>query len=357
MIFYAKREWFLSILILLYIMLLIRDPSLLGRTIDFIDYESLAAIISLLLVSRGLELSGIFSRAAPKIVELSGSSDLKLLIFITILVAASSAVIMNDTAIFVFIPLILTISRITGISTAEMVTLTAISANIGSALTPIGNPQNIIIWRTYRISMSEFILKMLSYVMLWIVILFFFLWLNGGKKPISKLPLPKVKIKRRLFFTSLALLITNIMLIEKGYAVFAFIITMILMVFAGKESILSLDVALIAVFTLIFIDFKELAFLLSETSFPLNTTMGTFLLSAGLSQLISNVPTTVLFVSKVKWLPLALGVNLGGNGIISGSLANFIALRISGISLREFHKYSIPYFLIATIATLIVLAI
>jgi len=43
--------------------------------------------------------------------------------------------------------------------------------------------------------MSEFILKMLPYVMLWIVILFFFLWLNGGKKPISKLPLPKVKIK------------------------------------------------------------------------------------------------------------------------------------------------------------------
>jgi len=87
------------------------------------------------------------------------------------------------------------------------------------------------------------------------------------------------------------------------------------MIFAGKESILSLDVALIAVFTLIFIDFKELAFLLSETSFPLNTTIRTFLLSAGLSQLISNVPTTVLFASKVKWLPLALGVNLGGNGI------------------------------------------
>ena len=70
-----------------------------------------------------------------------------------------------------------------------------------------------------------------------------------------------------------------------------------------------------------------------------------FLASAGLSQLISNVPATVIFLgSKPEWLPLALGVNLGGNGLVVGSLANIIAIRISGIRMSDFHRFSMPYF-------------
>ena len=73
-----------------------------------------------------------------------------------------------------------------------------------------------------------------------------------------------------------------------------------------------------------------------------------FLASAGLSQLISNVPATVIFLgSKPEWLPLALGVNLGGNGLVVGSLANIIAIRISGIRMSDFHRFSMPYFLMA----------
>ena len=61
------------------------------------------------------------------------------------------------------------------------------------------------------------------------------------------------------------------------------------------------------------------------------------------------MPASV-FVSKFthNWFAITYGVNVGGNGLVIGSLANIIALRMvesKGIWLN-FHKYSIPYFLI-----------
>ncbi|AAL80837.1 hypothetical protein PF0713 [Pyrococcus furiosus DSM 3638] len=53
--------------------------------------------------------------------------------------------------------------------------------------------------------------------------------------------------------------------------------------------------------------------------------------------------------------PLSLGVNLGGNGIIVGSLANLIAVRIAGVSIKDFQRYSLPYFFLSTAATAVAL--
>ncbi len=353
---YAKKEWFLSILILLYLALSIVDPFLPSRSLGLIDYESLAIIVSLFIVSRGLELSGIFGRVAHRIVRFSGGSEFKLLSIVMLIVSFSSAVIMNDTAMFVFVPLVLTISRITKINLPKAVTLVALAANIGSALTPIGNPQNIILWRMYRISLWEFVRSMSPYVLLWIVLLLTFIWIGSRGKSLEIFSMPKIRINRSLMLASTLLLIVNIILAEGGFSPVGLALTIFITAIVSKEALFSLDVALVAVFALVFIDFRELSLLLLSSNVVLQMSAAKIIiLSVGLSQLISNVPSTVMLTSaNFPWLPLAIGVNLGGIGLIIGSLANFIALRISGIGLKSFHRYSLPYFLTALLITLLI---
>ena len=65
-----------------------------------------------------------------------------------------SMVVTNDVALIVVVPLTLSLE------TARkdiLVILEALAANAGSALTPLGNPQNLFIYWTYRLSLGEFL--------------------------------------------------------------------------------------------------------------------------------------------------------------------------------------------------------
>lgn len=60
-----------------------------------------------------------------------------------LVISLSSTVIMNDTAVLIFIPLVVATSELASVDTGRAVALSAIAANVGSALTPIGNPRTL----------------------------------------------------------------------------------------------------------------------------------------------------------------------------------------------------------------------
>jgi len=351
----VKREWFLTALLALYLVLFSLDHKLLARTPFLVDWKSLSLITALILTSKGLELSGVFSRLAPKLVELSHGSERRLVLYLVPIVVTSSAIIMNDTAMLVFVPLVIATADIARINVSRAVTVSAIAANVGSALTPIGNPQNIIIWNTYGLSFMEFVRAMCPYVSLWVFCLVLSAFLLKDDEMDVMKP-PSVVLNGRLLFFSAFLLIANILLTESGHHWMTLPLTVIVLLVTGREALLGFDWALVLTFAFIFVDFGEVARLISGSSWLPSGGLVLLLASAGLSQLISNVPATVVFLgSKPEWLPLALGVNLGGTGIITGSLANLIALRISGIGIKDFHRFSIPYFLVALVISILVL--
>ena len=83
-----------------------------------------------------------------------------------------------------------------------------------------------------------------------------------------------------------------------------------------------------------------------------------FLLSALLSQLISNVPTTVLLIGKAPFISLLWGSNIGGNGTVIASLANLIALRRYGMKYAiTFMKISLAFFVITLLIGMLFLSI
>lgn len=165
---------------------------------------------------------------------------------------------------------------------------------------------------------------------------------------------PLIKLNFRYLISSLFLLVFNIMMIDLGYSLIGLIITFIFIAIAiDPRIILRIDYILILIFAMMFIVFGELSIYLKSINIIVSHNyFGIFLHSIILSQLISNVPATIVLIKHIHdWIPLLWGVNVGGVGIIIGSMANIIVLRLFNISLRAFHKYQLIYFFLFTLIT------
>ncbi len=350
------REKLLTILLILYLIICLLT---LGRTLNppkYVDFRTIALITSLLLVSRGIEASGIFTLLSIKMVTLSRGSLPTLFTFVILLTAASAALVMNDTSLFIYVPLVITLSRVLGVDRALLATLVTIAANVGSSLTPIGNPQNIIIWQHYGVSFYGFIIKLLPFTALGMTILITYSLILSKRLCVRRYSLtvpPGVRINYPLLITSSPLLVANLLFAHLGMHYFALLVTALSLLAIRREVVLRTDYPLILIFILMFADFRGIASLIRFNYPLLGSALGIVVISSLLSQLVSNVPATILLIDSVsRWGTLAVGVNLGGTGFILGSLANVITIRLGGVSLKDFHRYELPYFLVLMGATL-----
>lgn len=71
--------------------------------------------------------------------------------------AVASALVLNDAAIVVLVPFLLPLLRRLGLPLAASVTLLAVAANLGSLLTPFGNPQNAVLANAANLSVADFL--------------------------------------------------------------------------------------------------------------------------------------------------------------------------------------------------------
>jgi len=354
------REKLFSILFSLFVALLIATRgSVVLRIPKLANAPTLASIVSLLLVSKALECSGLFSWVSTKLITRFGTSYRALALLMIVSTAASSSVVMNDNALLIYVPLTLSLSRLLNENPAPLLALITIAANVGSALTPIGNPQNIVLWRCYNVPFNEFVKTMTPFVAISMAILAVYTRFAMPRRRSEILPRPPpIKLDKPLLVASMALLCVDVVLMEMGLALPALAITIVTLLALRRELVVRVDLVLIAIFALMFIDFGELSTLITPLmpGKAVANPLAELLLPIALSQVISNVPATILLLHHVEnWKLLALGVNIGGLGFIIGSLANVITLRLSRLTLREFHRYTMPFFaIILAITTILV---
>lgn len=296
------------------------------------------AISALMVATKGIEMSALLSRTA----EVLSSSTRRPGLILVILAALTGPLIMNDTAVLVFVPMAISMARLCEYPPEVMVVYVTIASNVGSALTPFGNPQNMIIYAHYGLSTPIFASTMFPFVAFGISLLILFTLRLPARK--IERP-PPLRLDQRLALLSLIALAGSILLIELGEPLIALVLSLALVAAARPGTLLAVDYAVIGILGLMLLDFRILAHLIPHTN-PGNGLQGV-LLAAALSQGISNVPATSFFLG-MSWKSLALGVNLGGVWFISGSLANILAVRLSGVSLRDFHKYQLPYAVVFT---------
>lgn len=347
---FFKRNIFLLFLVILSagLAFFIRPP--LGHFLAFVDWNTIMTLSGLLLITMGVKESGFFYFLAYRISRQIHNERL-LALFLIFVSALLSMFLTNDIALFIIVPLTLSLQDIADNDYSKMVVFEALAVNVGSALTPIGNPQNIFLWRQWGISFPVFIKEMAPLVLLLSVLLFAFTFLAFPKKNIKPNHFQHPRVNRKMFFLSAILLILFILAIELKYEPYFLIIVFFSFLLFYRRVILKTDWALIFLFIFIFIDIrllcqlKQSQYLLHQSDFGNVKTL--FFSGALLSQIISNVPATVLLSQYSSHFKImAYGVNIGGNGFIIGSFANLIALNFlrSKNKYLIFHLYSIFFF-------------
>lgn len=298
---------------------------------SYIDFKVLILLFNLMVVVAAFkELKVLDSIAIGLLKKCNTYTSISLaLVFITFI---SSMIVTNDVALITFVPLSIVIARKANINVLKIVIFQTLAANLGSSFTPMGNPQNLFIYSFYDLSPIDFFKITLPIVVL--AVLFLVLLVFKDKKMNLSLDLEDVKIdnKRDVYlFGGLFLIILLSVFHVIDYKV-TFLITVIMVLILNKKLFSQVDYSLLITFIGFFIFVGNISTMDVVKNFMegiLNSPQSTFLASVLSSQVISNVPATMLlsgFTNHFK--ELLLGVNIGGMGTLIASLASVISYKI-----------------------------
>lgn len=127
---------------------------------DSIDLSILGLLFGTMMVSVYLESADMFKYLGI-LLQWKSLGPKDMIFRICIVSGIGSALFTNDTICFTFTNFILKLSREQNISPLPFLLALASSANIGSSMTPIGNPQNLVISSESKISFADFLLGLL----------------------------------------------------------------------------------------------------------------------------------------------------------------------------------------------------
>ncbi|HEU4374550.1 MAG TPA: SLC13 family permease [Telluria sp.] len=326
-------------------------PNPLASYPALVDWPTIAALTGLLALTKGLELSGAMRWLGQRLVDAMASERAAALCLV-MASAVLSTVLTNDVALFVVVPLTLGVCRLTGMPATRLIVFEALAVNAGSALTPIGNPQNLFIWQMSKVSFGQFVQHMLPLVLLMMVVLLAITACAFGKRPIEARAeqAQAAPMDRPLLALSLALYVPFLVATDLHHEIWAVLAVLLALALLRPQALAQLDWGLLLVFVLMFIDLRLLAGLGAVRHAMLGLGLGqaTHLYLAGIaaSQLVSNVPAAIALAEYSRdWRVMAYAVSVGGFGFMVGSLANLIALRMSGDRKAwiSFHAWAVPF--------------
>ena len=345
-----REEWLLLLLLALLPLLLWQVPTRPANIAALVDWKTIGALAGLMVLSRGLEVSGVIDRAGR--MALRGlRTERGLAVALVLFAAVLSVIVTNDVALFVTVPLTLALSRLVPLPLGRLVILQALAVNAGSTVSPVGNPQNLFLWQVSGAGFGEFVLAMLPLAAAMLAILLALVPLAVGKQRLTlSEPTAPLPLNRRLMAVSLAAYPLFLLLVNAGFAVPAAGAILALYAVAFRSVLRWLDWPLLLVFVLMFVNLGllgQLPAIAAAMPAALGLPGGVFAVGALLSQAMSNVPAAIFLAPFTEdWRALAWGVSVGGFGLAIGSLANLIALRLvrePGLW-RQFHLWSLPMF-------------
>jgi len=346
------RDRFLHLLVLLGVALTLFQTEKIMQFPLFVDWDTIITLLGLLMLTKGVEVSGYFDFVGRKMIN-AIDNERRLALFLVMAAAVLSTFMTNDVALFIVIPLTITLKKLTSLPVTRLIIFEALAVNAGSLLTPIGNPQNILLWNKSGQSFLHFIGQMAPLALVTLVALLivtgFCFPSRSLKKTANNQGYP---FQKRLLASCGVLYVVFIACVDLGLALYGLLAVILCFLLLARKVLLRIDWPLILVFIVMFIDVRLIVGLdvLQPVFARINglPDYGHYLLSIGLSQVISNVPATIMMINYLPSGPLlAYAVNAGGFGLAMGSLANLIALRMANdrkIWLK-FHFYSFPFLL------------
>ena len=267
--------------------------------------------------------------------------------------------ITNDVVLITFVPL--TIGLFAGRKKALMrlVVIETIAANLGSMLTPIGNPQNLFIYTEYNYSIGDFLLAMLpltlaSYVIVTVMTLLFLPSDEIKSEHKKSSSISKSKLAEfSVLFVCCVLTVLHVI----PHIICLCIVCVAMLIF-DRKLFARVDYVLLLTFVCFFIFSGNIASIEAVREWLSGILNGRELIVSTLvSQVISNVPAAVVLSSFTEnGTQLLRGVNIGGMGTLIASLASLISYKFySGSDGAEKGKYILCFTVFGVFAAAILL--
>lgn len=317
---------------------------------EYIDFRTLGLLFCLMAVMAGLNSMGVFKFIAEKMLsKVKNISQLSLIL--GLLCFFSSMVITNDVALITFVPFTITALKLSG-KTDKLIwiiTIETVAANLGSMLTPIGNPQNLYLFSAFNMSMSDFLVTILPYALLSLALVIISCIMTGKGAITSNSTDIKYDFSKLHISIFVALFVISLLTVFRVIPCIAtVIITVIALLIFDRKTILKIDYSLLFTFVFLFIFIGNLGEIKPISEF-LKTIVNSNEVIVGVisSQVFSNVPAAILlskFTENAR--DLLIGVNLGGLGTLIASMASLISFKFIAKEKVSTGKYVLTFTII-----------
>lgn len=329
--------------------------------LEYIDWDTLMLLFCLMAAMAGFQRLGVFQRIGDALLA-AVTNTRSLLLILCFLPFFFSMFITNDVALITFVPFGMIVLQMCGKEklVIPLVVLQTIAANMGSSLTPIGNPQNLYLYSKSGAKVGDFLLWMLPYTLvtgicIWLAVLF------QKKEQVDYKPEKSGAVwgeKRKFYFISYAVLFLFCLLsVAKVLPpLVLFLMALAFFLVADRKILWCIDYALLGTFIGFFIFIGNLGRLPAFRDFFAGILTGHETLAGVISsQVISNVPAALLLSGFTdKWESLVVGTNLGGLGTLIASMASLISYKQM---VRQYPGLKGKYFLYFTLGNVGMLVI
>lgn len=298
----------------------------------YIDYSTLGLLLTLMCIMGGMRRLGVFSKLAERLLlKVSGIKSISL-VFI-LLCFFTSMFITNDVSLITFVPFAIEVLDMSGLNmyTIKLVTLQTVAANLGSMVMPMGNPQNLFLYSTSEMKISEFIKIMMPYAFVSLVLLIVCVFLFMGKEKTQLKYVRKNKINTTDTIMYIVLFLICLLAILKILPIYiSLIITLLYVIIFDRSTIKTPDYFLLLTFVFLFVFIGNIGRIdvirhFLETVVTGHEKIVTFISS----QFMSNVPAAILLSGfTTKYKEILIGSNIGGLGTIIASMASLISFKL-----------------------------
>jgi Na+/H+ antiporter NhaD/arsenite permease-like protein len=343
--------------------------------VNYIDFRVLGILLSLMTVMAGLQRNGLFDMIGSSLLKRT-KNTMQLSLVLVFLCFFFSMFITNDVSLITFVPFaMLTLRKCNQEKLLiPVIIVQTLAANLGSMLTPIGNPQNLYLYNLAEMKMSTFIGIIGPYTLASGILLLlsvavvcrkkekieFTLEENNSDHEIEKerLHLRRKTHQKNAVYLILFLMSLLVVVRVLPYYV-AFMVVFVTVFIMDRQVLKTVDYSLILTFIAFFIftgnigEIETIRNVLQE--FVSGREVG---VGIAASQVISNVPAALLLSGFTKdYAKLLVGVNIGGLGTLIASMASLISYKIYAHHYNEQKGKYFRWFTIANVGYLAVLLV
>ncbi|MBD1223791.1 ArsB/NhaD family transporter [Virgibacillus halodenitrificans] len=355
---------------------------------DYIDWNTIALLFSMMVLISITEKTGLFSYIAIRFAQRVKGRPMPLLMGVSILTALGSALLDNVTTVLIFVPILLKITKLLKLPPFPYLLAIIFSSNIGGTATLIGDPPNIMIGQAVdHLTFLSFILHAapiaLIIFLLFLFMLYFIFRSQLAKSKINNEELHKIDAKMYLKKSPLLYKSVSVLLLTiSGFMLHTALHTdltivalsgAVLLLFLTEKELPTEHVFqkvewvtlffFIGLFSLVgglqevgVIDEMARAIVLLTEGEYVKTTMLILWVSGLFSGVVDNIPFVAAMIPVVKefesygimhldpmWWALSLGACLGGNATLLGASANVV---VAGMAEAENEKISFIRFML-----------